>query len=167
MAVCAALARMPVSVSESSMVSADPLASAVSMAWTMLPTIKSDRLARVGASAPVLLSDPLSAAAPTAIKLATISALLLMSSACDRLMPAAASSCPAEAEAMVSIWVKSTPSGRSSASLTLAIAEALAWAMRSMASCGLSWEVSPSSVLTMDCTKVVSGLTTVLPAVAL
>ena len=166
-AVCAALVRMAVSAAESSMASADPLDRALSMALTMPPTMKSDRLDSVGASALLLLPAPLSAAAPTAMTLATIRALLLISSACVRLMPEAASSCAAEAVAMVSIRVRSTPSGRSSASLTLAMAEALAWARRSSASCGLSCEVSPSSVLTMDCTRVVSGLTTVLPGVAL
>ena len=129
--------------------------------------MKLDRVIMVGVASPVSVLAPLSAAAPTARMLATLREALLISRACTRessdseLLPVSVDA------AMASTCVKSMLAGSPSAVLTLFMAEFLAsliWVCRS------SWLMSAVRLRllrTMLCTMVVSGLTTVLPAVAL
>ena len=102
-----------------------------------------------------------------AIMLATIKALLLINRACSRVMPLAASSVDAVAVLMVSMLVRSASAGKPSAELTAAKAMVLTSLILVSFWASVMPAVEPMDDSTIDCTKLVKGLTTVLPAVAL
>ena len=125
LAAALALSNMEVKLKLSPKATVKPAILAVLMASTMLETMKLERVDMDGATEPGPVLAPCSAAAPMAIMLATIRALLLISRACSRLMPLAASSVDAVAVLMVSMRVRSAPTGKPRAELTAAKASAL------------------------------------------
>ena len=113
-----ALSNIAVRLALSPNATVSPLVVAVLMASTMPSTMKFENVDMDGGAAPAPVAAPCSAAAPMAIMLATIKALLLMFRASSKLMPEAASSVEAVAVLTVSMRVRSASAGRPSAEFT-------------------------------------------------
>ena len=121
-----AVFKMVVRLSELPKATELPLAAAVLMELTMPLATKLCNLAMDGAEVLESDTEPFMAAAPMDIMLATIMALLFISMASSRVIPAAVVD-EVDCELLtVSIWVKSASVAKPSAELTEVMAEALA-----------------------------------------